>query len=178
MAGIRLEWAQFGDFDSFDVIRSNTSMIGVADAALPSPIATNLKTMYYVDTTVVEGGTYYYKFRVWRDGIALVSDEVVIVAQEHDPNILINMPFSDNINNVGKYADLPVEIIGSASIQSGYIYVPAGSYLKLNTTGYDDFNIGSGDFEFGVEVAMMSSGHGDYPCLFSVGTEWEMGAVS
>ncbi|WP_312069454.1 hypothetical protein, partial [Acinetobacter sp.] len=72
MAGIRLEWAQFGDFDSFDVIRSNTSMIGVADANLPSPIATNLKTMYYVDTTVAEDSTYYYKVRAWRDGVSMV----------------------------------------------------------------------------------------------------------
>lgn len=78
MAGIRLEWAQFGDFDSFDVIRSDTSMADVTDANLPSPIVSNLKTMYFVDTTVTPGNTYYYKVRAWRDGAGGVSGEVVI----------------------------------------------------------------------------------------------------
>lgn len=77
MAGIRLEWAQFGDFDSFDVIRSDTSMENIVDANLPNPIATNLKTMYYVDTSVIAGLTYYYKVRVWRDNNNFVSSEVV-----------------------------------------------------------------------------------------------------
>lgn len=80
MAGIRLEWAQFGDFDSFDVIRSNISMANIADEDLPSPIATGLSTMYYVDTTVVEGATYYYKVRVNRDGTSVVSNEVSVAA--------------------------------------------------------------------------------------------------
>lgn len=78
--GVVLEFAQFGDFDSFDVIRSVTSMVGLADNALPSPIATGLKTMYYVDNTVTQGGIYYYKFRVWRGGESLVSDEVKVSA--------------------------------------------------------------------------------------------------
>lgn len=178
MPGIVLEFSQHGDFDSFDVIRSLTSMAGLSDSQLPSPIATGLLTMYYVDTAVVEDATYYYKFRVWRDGISLVSDEVEVIAQYHDPNILINMPFSNNINNVGKYADLPVQVVGSASIQDGCLYIPTGSYLKLNTSGYSAFDVGSGDFEFGVEVAMMPSGHGGYPCLFAIGTAWDIGAVS
>jgi len=57
MPGIVLECSQHGDFDSFDVIRSLTSMVGLADSALPSPIATGLLTMYYVDTTVFEDVT-------------------------------------------------------------------------------------------------------------------------
>lgn len=80
MPGIRLEFAQFGDFDSFDIIRSNTSMSSIADVDLPSPIATDLTTMYYVDTTVVEGATYYYKIRVWRSGASIVSDETSVIA--------------------------------------------------------------------------------------------------
>lgn len=55
MAGIRLEFAQFGHFDSFEIIRSITSMVGIADADLPAPIATGLKTMYYVDSNVIQG---------------------------------------------------------------------------------------------------------------------------
>ena len=58
MAGIRLEFAQFGHFDSFEIIRSMTSMVGIADADLPAPIATGVKTMYYVDSNVVMGNTY------------------------------------------------------------------------------------------------------------------------
>jgi hypothetical protein len=84
MAGIRLEWAQFGDFDSFDVIRSATSMAGIADIDLPSPMAIGLTTMYYVDTAVVVGTTYYYKVRVNRDGESVVSAEIEVVAMLGD----------------------------------------------------------------------------------------------
>lgn len=78
MAGIRLEFAQFGHFDSFDVVRSIASMIGVPDVDLPTPIATGLKSMYYVDASVVHGQVYYYKVRVWRGSTSFVSDEIVI----------------------------------------------------------------------------------------------------
>ena len=66
MAGIRLEWAQFGDFDSFGIIRSSapTNL-----ASLPAPLVTGLSTMFYVDTTVVGGATYYYRVVAWRDRI-------------------------------------------------------------------------------------------------------------
>jgi CO dehydrogenase/acetyl-CoA synthase epsilon subunit len=79
MAGIRIEFAQFGDFDSFDVIRSTSSM-SIADVDLPSPIVTGLTTMYYIDTTVVVGARYYYKIRVWRDGVSAVSNEIQTIA--------------------------------------------------------------------------------------------------
>lgn len=78
MAGIRLEFAQFGHFDSFDIIRSMASTVGVADADLPAPIATGLKSMYYVDASVVHGQVYYYKVRVWRGSTSFVSGEIVI----------------------------------------------------------------------------------------------------
>ena len=84
MAGIRLEWAQFGDFDSFDIIRSATSMVGVAEVDLPTPIATGLKTMYYVDINVVRGDTYYYVVRVWCNGASVVSNELEAIADKDD----------------------------------------------------------------------------------------------
>jgi len=80
MAGIRLEFAQFGHFDSFDIIRSMTSMVGVADVDLPTPIATSIKTMYYVDANVVKGVTYYYKVRVWRGTASFLSSEIKVLA--------------------------------------------------------------------------------------------------
>lgn len=96
MAGIRLEWAQFGDFDSFDVIRSAAPM---DINSLPSPIATNLPTMYHVDTTVVEGATYYYRVVAWRDGVSKVSEEVVLQAvsnfDEHWDKVVALLHFDD-----------------------------------------------------------------------------------
>lgn len=80
MAGNRIEFAQFGHFDSFDVIRSLTSMLSLQDHELPTPIATGLKTMYYVDANVVEGLTYYYRVRVWRGSESFVSGEVACIA--------------------------------------------------------------------------------------------------
>ncbi|MHA3079632.1 LamG-like jellyroll fold domain-containing protein [Acinetobacter sp. ANC 5502] len=76
MAGIRLEFAQFGDFDSFDIIRSTSSMASIADVDLPSPVATGLKTMYWVDTNIINGETYYYRVRVLRNSIAKISNEI------------------------------------------------------------------------------------------------------
>lgn len=80
MAGIKLEFAQFGDFDTFDIIRSTTSLASVADNALPPPIVSGLTTMYYFDTSVVVGSTYFYKVRVNRDGLSIVSNQIQCVA--------------------------------------------------------------------------------------------------
>lgn len=78
MAGIRLEFAQFGDFDYFDILRSNTPM---NINSLPSPIKTGLMKMYYMDTTVVTGATYYYRVVARRGSSYAVSDEVQVKAQ-------------------------------------------------------------------------------------------------
>lgn len=98
MAGIRLEWAQFGDFDSFDVLRSNSPM---DINSLPSPIATNLPTMYHVDITVVEGATYYYRVVAWRDGVSKVSEEIQLKASSGDPHwdkVVSLLHFDDETN--------------------------------------------------------------------------------
>lgn len=73
MGGVRLEFAQFGDFDSFTIYRSTTPM---DIASLPAPIAAGLTTMYYVDSTIVDEQSYYYRVGVVRDGVELVSDEM------------------------------------------------------------------------------------------------------
>lgn len=80
MAGVVLEFAQFGNFDSFDIIRSTSSMMTIPDHLLPAPIATGLTTMLYVDTAVIENTMYYYKARVWRSSESVVSDEIQVLA--------------------------------------------------------------------------------------------------
>lgn len=180
MAAVVLECSQHGDFDSFDVIRSDTSMVGLADNALPVPIATGLQTMYYVDTALVEGQTYYYRFRVWHGNIALVSDEEVSVTTTiYDPDMLIYMPFSSDIFDHSQYT-IPVTTYGSVppTIQNGALYVPSGSGLILNTLNHQGSNVGTRDFEFGIEFALMPNGNGLFPCVFGVGTSWEPGALS
>lgn len=151
MAGIRLEFAQFGHFTSFDVIRSMVSMASVADEDLPTPIATGLKTMYYVDSSVVEGFTYYYKVRVWRGTTSFVSSEVSVVAVLPDPNwhlttLLLNanaLPFVNSafINNVVTNYGVtlsPESKFGSGCLQfgSGYLTAPASIYSGI---GVGDF---------------------------------------
>ena len=99
MAVIRLEWAQFGDFDSFDVIRSDAPM---DINALPSPIATNLPTMYHVDTTVVEGATYYYRVVAWRDAVSKVSGEIELKALSGDvhwDNVVVLLHFDGDFTD-------------------------------------------------------------------------------
>lgn len=99
MAGIRLEWAQFGDFDGFDVLRSEAPM---DINSLPSPIATNLPTMYHVDTTVVDGATYYYRVVAWRDAVSQVSGEIQLRASSGDPHwdkVVALLHFNGDLND-------------------------------------------------------------------------------
>lgn len=136
MAGIRLEWAQFGKFDSFDVIRSSTSMVGVSDGDLPAPIATNLQRMYYVDTLVTEGATYFYKIRVWRDGQALVSEEFEALALSRIPyryyRIYITAAGSGTQIYLGE-VELRV-VIGGADVTSPSTPTNQSSYILTGST--------------------------------------------
>lgn len=77
MAGIVLEFSHHGDFDSFGIIRSSTP---TNLTSLPAPLVTGLSKMFYVDTAVIEGETYYYRPVVWRDSEMMVGDEVKVVA--------------------------------------------------------------------------------------------------
>lgn len=83
--GIVIEFAHFGDFDSFDILRSESPMDKLA---LPSPLVTGLTKMSYVDSAVVEGVRYYYRAAVWRDGVRLVSDEEaqILAVDNADPH--------------------------------------------------------------------------------------------
>ncbi|NWK74116.1 hypothetical protein HYG93_07410 [Acinetobacter sp. SwsAc6] len=97
--GIRLEFAQFGHFDSFEVFRSLTSMIGLADHELPAPIATGLKTMRFIDQINLKSvldRDLYYRVRVIRGNQSLLSDELqTYISTFSAPQNLI-VAFSNN----------------------------------------------------------------------------------
>jgi len=179
MAGIRLEFAQFGDFDSFEIIRSATSMVGVADVDLPTPIATGLTTMYYVDTMIVDGAAYYYKVRVNRDGTSVVSEQIAALAGIlwTPQSITTAMYFSadsvvkDGSNRISQLTDLSGN--NRHATQSTDSYKPVLSTfndgsLAMQFDGVDDYfwqsntsylNGVSGTWCFSVDLSSAKSGY-------------------
>lgn len=164
-SGIRLEFAQFGHFDSFDVIRSMVSMASVADVDLPTPIATGLKTMYYVDADVVEGLTYYYKVRVWRGSEFLLSDEISIKASttndEYANLVQLYMPLQSDFSQVVGSKAL-IATGNNNSFQSngglvgnGFYRAGGASYIDFDMTGFF-----SGKTPFCIEFYARSDGLG------------------
>lgn len=144
MAGIRIEFSQFGHFDYFEIIRSDTSMIGVADSALPAPIATNLKTMYYVDTTVVKGATYYYKIRVHRSGLSAVSateiKALAILGDEYFNYVELLFLTDGNVKDYSNLNRTP-------SVTGTYAFIPSTTIpVKYDTYSYDISDYGALDF--------------------------------
>lgn len=143
MAGIRLEWAQFGDFDSFDVIRSDAPM---DINALPSPIATNLPTMYHVDTTVVEGTTYYYRVVAWRDGASKLSEEIQVKASGGDE-------FIDNVVSLLNFESDLTDFKGSIWTQASPQVVNNGVIVNdINTAVKTSAVLLSGTDKFTIEA--------------------------
>ena len=150
MAGIRLEWAQFGDFDSFDVIRSDAPM---DINALPSPIATNLLTMYYVDTTVVEGATYYYRVVAWRDGASKLSGEIelkaLLVGDEHWDKVAAPLHFdADLTDKTGKIwtARGSASVSDAQSIFGDKSLKTPSANSSITAPHHADFDFSDGDF--------------------------------
>lgn len=142
--------------------------------SLPSPkvvLANDVRT--YTDADVQAGKTYYVAVGSVKNGVEKVSN----INSKATISYLLNMPFSSDKNDHGKF-NIASTTIGSATIQDGYLYVPAGSYLTFNTTGLTELNLGTSDFEFGIEVALMPTGGGTYPCVFGTGTAWSSGALS
>lgn len=165
MAGITLEFSQHGDFDSFDVIRSPTSMIGLANNELPSPIVTGLLTMHYTDTTITEGATYYYKCRVWRGNEFLLSDEISIKAEtandEYAGYVLLYMPLQSDFSQV--IGNTTLVVTGNNnSFQStggfagdGFYRAGGASYIDFDMTGFF-----SGKTPFCIELYARSNWYG------------------
>lgn len=80
MAGVRLEFAQFGHFDYFNIYRNSVS---TAIENLEQPIGTS-STMYYEDLTTEPNNDYYYRIGVIRDSIEEFSKEIFIRAADRD----------------------------------------------------------------------------------------------
>lgn len=177
MAGIRLEWAQFGDFDTFDVIRSDTSLAAVADVDLPSPIVTGLTTMYYADTTVVHGNVYYYKIRAWRDGAAVVSGQLITQAGDpHFANVVSLLHFNDNITDEkGKTWTTVGSPICTTNLSKKALYLNGSNsaiYATIDLSGTQDLTI-----EF--FMSLVNGGHGyTWSRLVHIGQGNETGAFN
>lgn len=191
MAGIRLEWAQFGDFDNFDVLRADEPMdVGV----LPSPIATGLSTMYYVDTTVVEGETYYYRVVAWRDGVSKLSGEIATQAGDlfwSDVELLIFadapvFPSTTIIDSSSKQLVITRHgttciIAGQSPLDDGWIYfnntgvyATAKNYLTTNLQSA----LNTSDFTFECFVKPDYAKSTQYARLFAIGTHSTNGKLS
>ena len=93
MAGVRLEFAQFGHFDYFNIYRNN---LATAIGNLGEPIGTS-STMYFEDLTVELNNDYYYRIGVIRDSIEEFSEEVHIRAEVvFDPPYDLTVEFKND----------------------------------------------------------------------------------
>lgn len=123
MAGMRLEFAQFGRFDSFSVYRSAAPM----DVnSLPPPIATGLTSMYYIDTEVDDFTRHFYRVACYRGSEVLVSDEVISELNATVPAELIPDDYILRHDFNGDYIDKSLNAnnlyqtgTGTASFENG-----------------------------------------------------------
>lgn len=176
MAGIFIEFAQFGDFDSFDIYRSLNIM---DESALPTPIVTNLKTMYYVDSSVVEGATYYYMVRVIRGSESVLSDQIKVVANQGDlywDNVKSLMHFEEATatSNSKDQREIEWTLNGAAVLTasdkkmgSKSLYSPAGATNYLRSEDTDAFNFGSED-KFTLEFFFKKTDASGNACMVGV----------
>ena len=165
-----------GEFDSVNYYRSETPF-DVNN--MPNPTASGIRNLYYTDTNVEEGKTYYVRFGSVVGNEEKISEEVnLIVPSQPNPSgdYLLYMPFDQDFNDYGMFELVP-ELIGTPTIQDGALYVSSSDYLKLTPT-QEEFVIGDDDFELGFEIMMMPYGNGSFPCVFGVGAYWASGAIS
>lgn len=96
MAGVRLEFAQFGHFDYFKIYRNSVS---TAIENLGEPIGSS-STMYYEDLTVESNQDYYYRAGVVRNSIEEFSGEFhVKTVVEFDPPYNLIVEFKNDETN-------------------------------------------------------------------------------
>lgn len=162
MAGVVLEFSHHGDFDSFGIIRSSTPTT-LTD--LPAPLVTGLSTMFYVDTTVVEGEMYYYRPVVWRDGEMAVGDEISIVVTAGDVHwdkVAALLHFdADLTDKTGKIwtARGSASVSDAQSVFGGKsLKTPSGN-SSITAPHHTDFDFSDGDFTIELWVYLISRSH-------------------
>lgn len=132
MAGIRLEWAQFGNFDHFEIYRSQAEM-DVEN--LPVPLAT-VEKMYFVDDMVVDGETYHYRIATIRGLEKQLSDEIIVVATPtYDNPVLVDYIQSEFTTSLTQQRAIPIstqegDIIIAIVMHRSALSMPAG-WAKL-----------------------------------------------
>lgn len=96
MAGVRLEFAQFGHFDFFNIYR-NLASTTIESLGQPLGISS---TMYYEDLTVEPNRDYYYRVGVTRDSAEEFSEEFhVKTLVEFDPPYDLVVEFKNDETN-------------------------------------------------------------------------------
>lgn len=134
---MRIEWAQFGDFDYFDILRSNSPM---NESSLPLPLATNVTKMYYIDYAVAQKATYYYRIVAWKNGIKKISNEFKLYTKD-----LSNYSafFYLTENNFDKKGGSDLLLNGNALITSVGVYFDGvGDYCYRSDTAATTFGTG------------------------------------
>ncbi|MHA3104608.1 LamG-like jellyroll fold domain-containing protein [Acinetobacter sp. ANC 3791] len=186
MAGIRLEWAQFGAFDYFNIYRS-LSAIDISN--LPTPVSVNLREMYYVDGNVTEGKTYYYRVGVVVNSIEKISDEVSVIASSTDPyfSLVDSLIFADSssfpstaiVDSSANARSITVE--GDARIISPSLATPKFSEGTIAFSGNGRLSLpctALGTSDFTAEMWMKSiTGGVDNGRLFAIGSQDTQGGL-
>ena len=109
MAGVRLEFAQFGHFDYFNIYRNPVS---TDKENLGQPIGTS-STMYFEDFNAEPNLDYFYRVGVVNGQAELISDEIYIRTE-----VMFNPPYNLIININAKY--LSDTLTSVSSIIKGY----------------------------------------------------------
>lgn len=147
--GARLEWAQFSDFDFFEVYRSDTPM---DINNLPSPIATNLKKMTYFDGNVTKDNYYYYRVAVVKGAERVISSEIIFLASidPYSSNVslllLLDSNLLDQISKTNLVNNGSVPFVNSPTGKALAFYGDASRYISDNRSMTAKENLSGGAF--------------------------------
>lgn len=185
MPKITLTWDCDTPVDSFEVIRSDTSLESVPDASLPTPIATGVTVKSYDDTTVVTGNAYYYKVRAKRGSLSVVSDQIEVFADKdmYWDSVVSLFHFDDNLNDekgtVWTVSNSSNIYITDANFKFGKSVRTIGNNSYLSSSYDAKFDLSTSDFTIEAYVYKLGdTGNSLYSALFSKrngGADWDYG---